>query len=883
MHYTWRWLLGIVLGFSAVSAWADANPRYTFLTEAYLRFLLLPNNQEGRTDSFVTYLQDSLTDRTASNVQYDIYDANNLLQMFVYNTTFLARDTAKVRDDVFQGYVATNFPSGKYFTYEINRAIISSSQGLLAMPTVSDLTADGTSSLNTTSSTDVDIIHFSAPTTMAAIASLMQSTPTNQYSQTNQTVIDQYNLESIIPGSDYEIVSNFLNQLSFSMSSMVACSQTFLANMALPCKVQPNATFYADVTYNGITNSSCTMQAAYIDQPWNGMGAMIQSLIALDSTMKSDRFLQTLPSSYQQSPEFQAYKNGISCLVGDLVSLYQSKGNWYNFFHWSTFTNNQDCQTLLASAGRSIDSDNNNQNLLQRVYDYLFGTGGSSSSTSQSSSGTTLSTDAMIVVNTIDGFLTSGNSQQRLSNDPTNSLLQALTSVMFRMRTRMMAQANRTVVDLTKSLSASGNSASTSGSVTLNGTSTVPSSSSNGSTANTSTSQVLPDEAYQLFYFMKNYGNSEFDPGNNCRYQGLSGQLSLTPSVESSSLFNLKQSVMLDLVGQSAFTAPLVGYQKPIPPLMQITLNQTSIPVTKQAAFLKYGQVVLSARYKLGTNGTQYEGVLNPSNPSATSTAFSVSRMVDQIQDNQRAARDQIKEARDSFSQKMNTLIMRRMMLAYIYEYVYVSSTSSWRLFNGGDQVCPLSLMEQLKISSTWRTDPQNDLLAGLLQQPSSNASGDSSSPRSSRQSVSSGASQSTSDDTSFSPQIQFEQALAEWEKVQTLRDEAFQLAKENYLTFLEYKIHELLLVFRSSVVISALQNSQAVVQGFPSLYSSNDKNQQTYVLVNTIPSSGSGPGASSDGSVDSQAVAQSTGQPNTTTQNMVNETANQGCCPVTN
>ena len=884
MQITWHRLLVLFVGLCVVPSFAVGNPEYTFLTEAYLRFLLMPNNEEGRTDSFVTYLQDSLTDRDASNVQYNIYNINNLIQMYAYNQLTLAADTSVVRDKIFQGYVDPNFPSDKYFIYEINRAILSASQGLQVSQVAADLTADGTSSTSSNDSTDVEILRFKAPKTMESIENLMQSTPTNEFSQTNQTVISQYNIESMIPGSNYEIISDFLNKIDFSLYSLVGCSETFLANMALPCSVQPNASFYAEVTYNDITNSSCTMRSSYINQPWNGMGSLIRSLMSLDETMKSQEFLNTLPSAYQQSGEFLAYKNGISCLVGDLVSLYQSKGNWYNFFHWSTFTSNQDCQSLLTSAGRSFNTDPNTQNLLQRVYNFLFGTSSGSSSSSQSSSTTALSSDAIIVVNTIDGYVPNGNAQQRLATDPTNPLMQALTSVMYRMRVKMLAQASRAVVDLTKSLDPS-SGGSTSGTVGTSSGSTTESSSTSGSSGSGSSSSLaMSDNAYQLFYYMKNFSDSEFDAGQKCRYQGLSGQLSLAPSVSSTAFFDLKQSVMLDMVGQADFTPPLVGYQRPSQMLVPITVNQTNIPITKQASFLKYGQMVLSARYTLGTNGTQYEGVLNPTNTSATSTSFGVSRMVDQIQDNQLDALTQIKNARSSFDQKMNVLVAQRMMLAYIYEYIYVSANASWRLMKGGDQICPLSLMEQLKISSTWRTDPNNDFLSELLQQPSSSGKSlRNQSPRSDQSSGSSGASTSTSDDASFTSQIQYEQAIADWEKLQTLRDEAFQLAKENYLMFLEYKIHELMLVFRASVVANALQNSNEMTQGFPSMYSANDQNQQTYVLVNTVPSSGSGTGSNSDGTVDNQSVIQSTGQPNTTTQNMVNETANQGCCPTTN
>ena len=63
---------------------------------------------------------------------------------------------------------------------------------------------------------------------------------------------------------------------------------------------------------------------------------------------------------------------------------------------------------------------------------------------------------------------------------------------------------------------------------------------------------------------------------------------------------------------------------------------------------------------------------------------------------------------------------------------------------------------------------------------------------------------------------IQYVKDMTQWNSLETLRDEAFQLAKRMYLRHLEYKMRELIMVFRAAVVSQQMQNGQ-LVRGVPS------------------------------------------------------------------
>ena len=811
-----------------VCIYAD-DADYTFITEAYLRSLLMPDNQVSEDESFVDYLIASLDDRTASQNEFDLYDSENLYAMYTQWQSGISVYMGDIRDVMLQGYVSASFPENNNFLYEINRSLMTASQTSLGKY---DLKA----SFSGGSSDTIQLVKYTPATAIDSIDNLLKSSPNNEISLDAKNKVLQYNLRSKIQGTNYESISDFLNKVDFSAFSVNGCARDYLANQCIPCQPQVDSTHTDAVMYEDITNSSCTMRTAYLNEPWNGMRTLIAILKDLDSTLTSSDFQAKLPASYLNSNGFIAYKNGVSCLIGDIVAIYNKGGNWYDFFHWGTFTTNKSCSDLLSASGRSVDSVSNGS-FSSMIYDYIF----DSSYTSTSIQNVT--TDAIDVVNIIDGYLLSATSSNRLQSDPTKGLMLALQSLLFRVKISIQGQVSRAVVDVTSGLLSDSSTSST----------------------------IIPDQAYLLDFFMQAYNASSYEWSDDvtgtgssgslgCRYQGLDQALPLSsPSSQVSDHFDLQQSVLRDVVGQGSISPPLVGFQIPLPTLVDTTVDSTPISAESQAAFLKYGQFNLSARYVDQDTGAYVYGVLQPSDSKQDLAKFSLPRIVDLVRENQDEVKEAIADNLLIYNRNMNSLIVQRMMISYVYEYLSVSSLSSWGGVQSGNQMCLLSPGAQLQVSSTWRKDPINSDLAGLIGDTDDSG---------------------TTSDVS-SNFIQYNDSITTWDSTETLTDEAFQLAKSNYIRYLEYKIKELMLVFKATILAQNLANSSLIQSSFPSTYASSDKNAKSYVLVNSqTSSSGSGAISNDDGTVDSDAVQDASGQPSTTVDNMISDAADTGCCP---
>ena len=584
---------------------APAQPKYLLtLSEAFLRSMLLPDNENGQSDSFITYLQNMLLDRHPSDLDYNSYDLHNLSQMFDQTMFALSFEVGDVRDEIFQAYVDPGFPEGSNFIYEINRALMQSSQTLLGTYS-SSLPSDPTTASDTQ---DQPIfIPYRAPTSSESLDYVLQSTPTNSYSRTNQAILQKYNLKSKAQNTSYDAIANVLNQVDYALFSSLDCASTFLANMCIPCALQTDKPHNAAVMYKDIQNSSCTMRHGYRHEAWNGMGAFINSILVADKALKSSTFQQAVPDSILQSSNYLATQRGISCLTSDLSALYDSSGNWYNFFHWSTFTTNPDCKALMESAGRSANESTNN-GIVDLVISYFF----TSSNTVDESK---VTTDGMQVVNIISGYVAKASTNTRLQKDPTEPLMRALTDILYRMRIILQGQVSRAAVDVNSDLVNSQNFSQTS---------------------------LIPDEVYLLGFYMKNYASSSFQTGSACRYQGLSSTLANSPTSAGRSFFDLQKSVMLDMVGERALTPPLVPPEIPFPPLQALTLNRTTIPTTDQIQFLKFGKYTLGGRYRKATSNEMYEGVLTDPSDGYDSVPFSVVKLTAQIQANQEEAKTRL-------------------------------------------------------------------------------------------------------------------------------------------------------------------------------------------------------------------------------------------------
>ena len=277
-----------------------------------------------------------------------------------------------------------------------------------------------------------------------------------------------------------------------------------------------------------------------------------------------------------------------------------------------------------------------------------------------------------------------------------------------------------------------------------------------------------------------------------CRYQGIDGALITGQSSTASENFDLKQSIIRDVVGQNQITPSLVGFQIPLPELEDTTVDSSPVYAIQEAAFLKYGKFNLAARY-LTTDNTYKYGVLQ-TDKSQTYAQLNLPRMVDLVRENQ----DKIKKTLDdillTYNRDMNSLIIKRAMIAYIYEYISVSSMSFLQASGGGtNQMCLLSQKSQLQTSSSWRMDYDNDFLASLIASDSASESGDSSSYG-----------------------VEFNDAMSSWDIRETLMDQAFQLAQSSYMKYLKYKINELILVYKASLLVQDMSNGPIMKSTFP-------------------------------------------------------------------
>ena len=828
---------------------ANSDAQYRFSSQAFLYQLLLPDDavdSNGDPESFVTYVQNALIDRDPSNLIYNYYDSFNLFQMGQNSSLVRTQRGGYLAGRFFQGYVEPSFPGNTFFTYQIARGLIGSSQSLFAQYQT-DQPASETYSTDDT----VDIIRYVPPTVSDGLQGLLTNTPANSISRQDATIVNQYGLQQLSAGSDYDVIGGVQNNIRFSLMGLISCAGSFLPNQCLPCKGQVNQTTSGPVTYQDITNSSCTMRPAYVDKPWNGMKPLVASLRQIVDRVESSSFEASIPSSILTSTSYLEHKRGVSCLVGNMEKLLSNGGNWFDFFHWSSFTDNPDCKQLLLDSGQKVPTQT--QGITSMLYAYFF----DDSSTLTAN----VNVDAINVVRLIDGYLVSASTQMRLADDPTRSIMQALIIVLHRFDLIVQAQAARASVNLVTPLSKE---------VDMQ-------------------ESILPDESYLLYFFLNNYMPKQLDPGQSCRYSGLKSTLSKLDTFGVSPLLSLQENIIFDVVGMPALASPSVGFLLPTPPLTSVQYDSATIDVSRQAVFLKFGRFSLGARYQ-SSGGGQISGTLIPEGSGQTQPIFNIPRLLDQVQENQKEVTPMLRDQLKHYNQNMQKLVMIRMMIAYIYEYYAVSSQSVWSLQSQNTQTstqastCRLSESNQLRISSTWRTDPVNSLLAEIIANPVSTTTS-SSANSNSTSAQSTAVSQSTpSSDSEYQAfqstlekmVIQYAKSMTQWNSLDTLRDEAYELAKRLYLRHLESKMRELNSVFKAAMISQAMANGHTLQKAFPQQYANHDANTTSYLQVNSVPSTGtSSDYTSNDGSPDPTSVMPAT---STTLQSMVNDATCTGC-----
>ena len=818
---------------------------YTIISQAYFRSLLLPDDavdENQQPESLVTYIKNALIDRDPSQLSFDVFNAENLFKMGRTSSVLLGEQSSIMGRRFSLGYVEPKFPENKYFIFQIARGLISASQSSLAQSTTNTSEASAFDSESA-----VEFLPFVPATPLQSLNDLVENTPLNTQSRKDAAITTTYGFTERLGGSDYNTISGLQNAMKYSLYSMVSCAESFQENQCLPCVGQKPFTNTAPLTFKDTTGSSCTLKPEYIDAPWNGMKPMILGLKKIVQTLDDPTYQATIPSSILSSSGYLAYKRGFSCLVSDLDQLLTTKGDWYNFFNWVTFSTNPDCQRLVEDSGREVIQPSS-QSISSMLYDYFF--------ESPSTQDAVVSADAMNVVNLIDGYIMHGSSSKRLSSDPTIMILRASIQILHRLSMIVDAQAARTAVDLTAPLLKDSD---------VNKT-------------------LLPDRSYLLYFFMNNYLPKQLDPGQTCRYMGLSGDLFAAVKPDESAIFTLQNNVILDVVGLPNTTPPFVGFKQPYPAIEDLNFNGVTIPASRQAPFLKYGKFNLSARYRT-SQGVQYSGVLNPSGSKMTSATFSLPRLLDQIQENQKEIEPIMRSHLMQYNQDMTSLIMLRLMIGYIYEYSAVSSLSAWSSLSqasadgGADpqsRLCTLSEDDQVRISSTFRHDSLNASLAQLTNFSNANTSSGTTTSATGTTSTTNQSSPSADSDYQTSSSvidelvIQYVKDMTQWNSLETLRDEAFQLAKRMYLRHLEYKMRELIMVFRAAVVSQQMQNGQLVRKAFPQAYSTHDNNIKSYIQVSKVG------GASSDGMPTSASEVESPMTP--TMQSMIDDVACSGC-----
>lgn len=841
-------LTSVVAVFSSIGIHANSDAQYRFSSQAFLYKLLLPDDavdSNGDPESFVTYVQNALIDRDPSNLTFNNYDSFNLFQMGQYSQSMRTTRGGYLADRFFQGYVAPSFPDDTYFIYQIARGLMGSSQSLFAQ-----YQSDQPESETFSSDDTVEIIRYRPPTVPDGLQGILTNTPANSVSRRYATIARQYGLQELSDGSDYDVIGGVQNNIRFSLVGLISCAGSFLPNQCLPCKGQVSQTTSGPVTYQDITNSSCTMRPTYVDQPWNGMKPMVASLKQIVDRVKSSAFEATIPSTVLTSTNYLEHKRGISCLVGNMEKLLSNGGNWFDFFHWSTFTDNPDCKQLLIDSGQKVPTQT--QGITSMLYSYFL----DDSSTSTAN----VNIDAINVVRLIDGYLVSASPQMRLADDPTRSIMQALIIVLHRFDLIVQAQAARASVNLVTPLSQE---------VDMQ-------------------QSILPDESYLLYFFLNNFVPKQLDPGQSCRYSGLSSTLSVPDNFGVSPLLSLQENIIFDVVGMPTLASPLVGFALPTPPLTSVAYDGGTIDTSQQAVFLKYGRFSLGARYQ-SSGGGQISGTLIPEGSGQTQPIFNIARLLDQVQENQKEVTPMLRDQLRDYNQKMQKLIMMRMMIAYVYEYYAVSTLSAWSVLQSQNEQataqtssCKLSESNQLMVSSTWRTDPVNSLLADIIANPVSTTTSSSSATSSATTAATSQSAPSSDSEYQVFQSIleqmviQYAKSMTQWNSLETLRDEAFQLAKRLYLQHLEYKISELNSVFQAAMISQQMANGYTMQKAFPQQYANHDANTTSYLQVNSVPSTGtSSQFTSSDGSPDTSSVQPST---TSTMQSMVDDTTCTGC-----
>lgn len=841
----------LLLTSAALPLFGSANDlSYTIISQAYFRSLLLPDDavdENQQPESLVTYIKNALIDRDPSQLSFDAFNAENLFKMGRTSSVLLGEQSSIMSRRFKLGYVEPAFPENKYFIFEIARGLMSASQSSLAQSTTPSEASvfDGESA--------VEFLPFAPATPLQSLNDLVENTPLNSQSRKDVAITTTYDFSERLGGSDYNTISGLQNAMKYSLYSMVSCADSFQENQCDPCTGQKPFTNTAPLTFKDTAGSSCTLKPEYIDAPWNGMKPMILGLKKVVQTLDDPTYQATIPNSVLNSSGYLAYKRGFSCLVSDLDQLLTTKGDWYNFFNWVTFTSNPDCQRLVEDSGREVIQPSS-QSISSMLYDYFF--------ENPSTQDAVVSVDAMNVVNLIDGYIMHGSSSKRLTSDPTVMILRASIQILHRLSMIVDAQAARTAVDLTAPLLKDSD---------VNKT-------------------LLPDRSYLLYFFMNNYLPKQLDPGQTCRYMGLSGDLFATVKPDESAIYTLQNNVILDVVGLPNMTPAFVGFKQPYPAIEDLRFNGVTIPASRQAPFLKYGKFNLSARY-LTSQGVQYSGVLNPSGSKITPATFSLPRLLDQIQENQKEIEPILRDHLKQYNQDMTSLIMLRLMIGYIYEYSAVSSLSAWSSLtqtsaDGGadsqSRLCTLSRDDQVRISSTFRLDPRNASLAqltnfsndntssGMTMTGSSTTSGASTASTTNQSSPSADSDYQTSSSVIDELVIQYVRDMTQWNSLETLRDEAFQLAKRLYLRHLEYKMRELSMVFRAATISQQMQMGQLVRSAFPQSYSTHDNNTKSYIQVSTVG------GASSDGVPTSASEVESPMTP--TMQSMIDDVACSGC-----
>ena len=76
--------------------------------------------------------------------------------------------------------------------------------------------------------------------------------------------------------------------------------------------------------------------------------------------------------------------------------------------------------------------------------------------------------------------------------------------------------------------------------------------------------------------------------------------------------------------------------------------------------------------------------------------------------------------------------------------------------------------------------------------------------------------------------------------------DQAFQLAQSSYMKYLKYKINELILVYKASLLVQDMSNGPIMKSTFPVTYYMHDKNTKKYLYVSSVSSGQSSSSSSS-------------------------------------